>query len=101
LEELFLRKLKMQLQAHEHLIPGVTEKPWRTFLGKIIRLLGLWLSFFGLFSISTTCPICGQPGCPVGVGSAGLLSGAMAVFLHSGKAFLAKFKTLFLPAKSK
>lgn len=85
------------MHFHNHALVSTEKKRFHALRGKIFRFCGLWLSFFGLYTISTTCPFCGQPGCPVGAGGAGLMSGLMALFLHSGKTIWFKFKALFQP----
>ncbi len=47
---------------------------WTTMLG--------WLGFTGMIASSSTCPICGQAGCPVGVGQAAGLGLVAALILR-------------------
>jgi len=43
-------------------------------LGHLYRFFGLWFAFSGAYVLfSAQCPFCGQPGCPVGLGGAGLV----------------------------
>ena len=46
-----------------------------TILGYLFRFSIWWLSLSGLYMVFATCPCCGQVGCPVGAGSAGLIGG--------------------------
>ncbi|MGQ9708289.1 MAG: hypothetical protein ACUVUR_05380 [bacterium] len=52
----------------------------RRFAG-LFRFFGLWIGFSGIYTmLSNTCPCCGRPGCPVGLGVAGIF-GALGSFL--------------------
>ena len=42
-------------------------------LRRIVSFLIRWAAFTGLLSSNAACPFCGQPGCPAGIGTAGLL----------------------------
>ena len=53
-----------------------------SILGRILRFLGLWFAFTSIYSASAVCPFCGQPGCPVGAGTAGLVGGFFALLLQ-------------------
>lgn len=44
-------------------------------LGYLFRFSIWWLSLSGLYILFATCPCCGQAGCPVGAGTAGLVGG--------------------------
>lgn len=57
-----------------------------TFRGRIFRFFGWWFAFLGLYSVSAACPFCGQVGCPVGVGSAGIVAGFFAILVQSWNA---------------
>jgi hypothetical protein len=46
-----------------------------TILGYLFRFSIWWVSLSGLYMLFATCPCCGQVGCPVGAGSAGLIGG--------------------------
>ena len=60
--------------------------PWRT---QILRLAGSWLGFSGLYAATGgTCPFCGQPTCPTGFLSAGIVGGLLAFGLQAWKRFL-------------
>ena len=50
-----------------------------TFRGRLFRFFGWWFAFLGLYSVSAACPFCGQVGCPIGVGSAGIVAGFFAI----------------------
>lgn len=51
-------------------------------LGHLLRFFGWWFAFIGLYSVSSVCPFCGQAGCPVGAGSAGVVGAFMAVLVQ-------------------
>lgn len=52
-------------------------------LKKLIRFVGTWLGFTGLYGLTGgTCPCCGQPTCPVGLAGAGFVGGILAMILH-------------------
>ena len=56
-------------------------KPCSIF-SKVLRLLGCWLGFSGLYAMFAVCPFCGQAGCPVGAGCAGFVGGIMAILIQ-------------------
>ncbi len=57
-----------------------------SLLRRIVSFLIRWAAFTGLLSSNTACPFCGQPGCPVGIGAAGLLG--IVFTLITGKKLL-------------
>jgi hypothetical protein len=59
-----------------------------TFLGQLLRFFGWWLGFSGLYAMFAVCPFCGQQGCPVGAGSAGIVGGFFALVMQNGRSFL-------------
>lgn len=52
------------------------------WLGRAFQLGGWWLGFTSFFAMGSTCPCCGQAGCPMGIGAAGTL-GAVAALAFS------------------
>ncbi|MBN2401687.1 MAG: hypothetical protein JXN64_04750 [Spirochaetes bacterium] len=52
---------------------------------KIYKFFGWWFIFAGGITIFSVCPICGQTGCPVGVGTTGILAGILSLVKISGK----------------
>lgn len=46
-----------------------------TIFGYLFRFSIWWLTLSGLYMLFAACPCCGQVGCPVGAGSAGLIGG--------------------------
>ncbi len=59
-----------------------------TVFGQLLRFFGWWLGFTGLYAMFAVCPFCGQQGCPVGAGSAGVVVGFFAVCIQNWKAFV-------------
>ncbi len=57
-------------------------------IGNLFRFLGLWLAFTGVFAMFSVCPFCGQMGCPVGAGSAGVVGGFFALAVQNMKNLL-------------
>lgn len=57
----------------------------------IMRLIATWFGFSSLYAMFSVCPFCGQAGCPVGVGGAGIIGGFFALIAQSGKLFLSRF----------
>lgn len=68
------------LRAEHHVKPA--------FLGQLFRFFGWWLGFTGLYAMFTVCPFCGQQGCPVGAGGAGVVGGFFALCMQNWKAFV-------------
>ena len=57
-------------------------------IGNLFRFLGLWLAFTGVYAMFSVCPFCGQVGCPVGAGSAGVIGGFFALAVPNMKNLL-------------
>ncbi|MHA1568985.1 MAG: hypothetical protein ACTSXZ_05910, partial [Alphaproteobacteria bacterium] len=56
-------------EAHHHGDSPVKEKGWlRRKLAAMRLVLLTWLASTGLIATTSTCPFCGQAGCPVGIG---------------------------------
>jgi hypothetical protein len=69
---------------HEH----AASEPGNTKLspfGKLFRFIGMWFGFAGLYAAFSVCPFCGQPGCPVGLASAGAIGAFFALCLQDWK----------------
>jgi len=75
-------------QLRAALRPGPIRK--HPVFSHIFRLIGWFFGFSGLYMMFAVCPFCGQPGCPVGAGSAGLMGGFFAVLMQYSTA-VAKF----------
>jgi len=54
-------------------------------IGNLFRFIGLWIAFTGIYSMFAVCPFCGQLGCPVGAGSAGVVGGFFALVVQNMK----------------
>ncbi|OQX95604.1 hypothetical protein B6I21_04540 [candidate division KSB1 bacterium 4572_119] len=69
-------------------------------LGPVFRFAGWWVAFTGLYSMFAVCPFCGQAGCVVGAGSAGVVGGFFALIMQYGKTALSFFKSRVLNIKT-
>lgn len=69
------------LQADDNGTSRPTANGRFTWLKGLVRFVGWWFGFFALLGPLSTCPVCGQPGCPGGAASAGLLGGVLAALL--------------------
>jgi hypothetical protein len=58
-----------------------------TIFGYLFRFSIWWLSLSGLYMLFATCPCCGQVGCPVGAGTAGLVGGFLTLCKQNWKGF--------------
>jgi hypothetical protein len=58
------------------------------FIGRFLKFLTWWLIFSGIYASSSVCPFCGQFGCPVGAGSAGVVGGFFALVIGKGRIIL-------------
>jgi hypothetical protein len=57
-----------------------------SFFNNVLKFLGWWFGFSGLYAMFSVCPFCGQTGCPVGAGTAGVFGGFFASIMK-GRAF--------------
>jgi hypothetical protein len=64
-------------------------------IGSLFRFLTWWLIFTGIYGSSSVCPFCGQPGCPVGGLSAGVVGGAFALLVTKGRSWLSRLAGWF------
>ena len=78
--------------------PQDPPRPWKIYqypvIGGLLRFFSWWLVFFGIYASSSVCPFCGTPGCPVGVGAAGIIGGCFAGLWTYGRAGLDQLKVL-------
>jgi hypothetical protein len=77
--------------AHQHDIHRL-HRWFPTFF----RFAGWWLAFAGIYVSFSVCPFCGQQGCPVGLGTAGVFGAAFSLLLNGLKhpfAFLRRCRT--------
>jgi hypothetical protein len=68
---------------HEH---HIHEK--NIIFGYLFRFSIWWLSLSGLYMLFAACPCCGQVGCPVGAGTAGLVGGFFTLCKQNWKGFI-------------
>jgi hypothetical protein len=64
-------------------------------IGSLLRFLTWWLVFAGIYGSSSVCPFCGQPGCPVGGLSAGVVGGAFALLATKGRSWFTRLAGWF------
>ncbi|MCX6842572.1 MAG: hypothetical protein NTX53_09865 [candidate division WOR-3 bacterium] len=58
-------------------------------LAGLLRFFGLWAGISGTYAVMcNTCPFCGRPGCPVGIG-------VMAIFGALGSLFVTQRRNLW------
>ncbi|MBN2160127.1 MAG: hypothetical protein JW807_12085 [Spirochaetes bacterium] len=50
----------------------------------IMRFAGWWSIFAGALALHSVCPICGSTGCPVGIGTTGIIAGLAAALKQWG-----------------
>ncbi|MEN9979414.1 MAG: hypothetical protein ABIK38_03600 [candidate division WOR-3 bacterium] len=75
----------MKENKHRHFLPG------------ILRLLGFWAGITGGYAtFGSTCPCCGRPGCPVGLGIAALFGALGSVLILKAKPMTARLKELVI-----
>jgi hypothetical protein len=81
----------MQNESETQPISDIGEPPQdgkrKLLLGRLLRFFGWWLGFTGLYSMTGTCPVCGQQGCPVGLASAGIVGAFFALCVQNWKRF--------------
>jgi hypothetical protein len=70
-------------------------------IGRLCRYFTWWLIFTGIYASSSVCPFCGQPGCPVGGVSAGVVGGLFTLVLVKGRLFLNLIAAKFLLLRAK
>ncbi len=57
----------------------------------VLRFLGLWTGISGIYArAGATCPFCGQPGCPVGLGAAASVGLLGSFFVLKGRKLAAR-----------
>ncbi|MBN1602938.1 MAG: hypothetical protein JW915_15120 [Chitinispirillaceae bacterium] len=82
-------------------ISGPIQKKHSVF-SHLLKFLGWWFGFAGLYATFSVCPFCGQAGCPVGVGATGIFGGVFALIVKGKSLYLviiSKFKIQKLNAK--
>ena len=92
LEHKDIKLLKESIESH------VVKK--HPILGRLVKFFGWWFGFSGLYAMFAVCPFCGQAGCPVGIGSAGVVGGFCAICMQNWKTFF-QFIRSWLFRKSK
>ncbi len=62
---------------------------------RLMRLGGWWVIFAGSLTVFSVCPVCGQVGCPAGVGLYAVLSVILACAKEYLKDFMRAFSSVF------
>ena len=47
----------------------------------LVRFAGWWSLFAGALALNSVCPVCGNAGCPTGIGSFGLIAAFLGLFV--------------------
>jgi len=72
----------------------------RPFKKTLLKFFGWWIIFGGTLTAFSVCPICGQLGCPIGIGTTGLLAGFLALVKQYSNDFFYLLKNLFAKKNS-
>jgi hypothetical protein len=67
----------------------------KTAAAGLVRFAGWWSLFAGALALNSVCPVCGNAGCPTGIGSFGLVAAVLAFFKQYGWKGLQAFSALF------
>ena len=62
------------------------------FIAPVLRFVGWWFGFAGLYAMTAACPCCGQIGCPVGASGAGVVGGILALVMQNGSTLMNRIK---------
>jgi hypothetical protein len=59
-----------------------------------LRFFGLWAGISGAYTVmgGGTCPCCGNPGCPVGLGVAGIFGALGSLIINYGRRWFAAIR---------
>jgi hypothetical protein len=76
-------------------------RPKRPVLAFFFRFFGAWISFAALYGAFSVCPFCGQPGCPVGAGSMGLIGGVFAMLVSNWRSLWQNLKERFFRRRNR
>ncbi len=79
-------------------VPSITPRGWvaRT-IASLLRFFGLWAGISGAYVTfgGRTCPCCGNPGCPVGIGVAGIFGALGSLLILNGRHLLRRLGRFF------
>ena len=56
----------------------------------LLKFFGLWATFAAFYSSMSVCPVCGQQGCVVGVGTSVLAGAVFSFLVMKGKRLVLK-----------
>ena len=65
------------------------------FLSRLLGFFGWWAIFAGSFSLFGVCPVCGNIGCPIGLGVTGIIAGFIAFIKQYMKYYISLIKERF------
>ena len=68
-------------------VPVVPRGRATRLLAGLLRFFGLWAGISGAYAAmgGGTCPCCGNPGCPVGIGIAGIVGAVGSLIINHGR----------------
>ncbi|MBP7604081.1 MAG: hypothetical protein KBA15_09150 [Spirochaetes bacterium] len=73
-------------------VTGLREPAKKAAAAGLVRFAGWWSLFAGALALNSVCPVCGNAGCPTGIGSLGLIAAVMAFFKQYGGGFLRRLR---------
>ncbi|MEO0086131.1 MAG: hypothetical protein ABIK37_05815 [candidate division WOR-3 bacterium] len=64
-------------------------------LANLLRFIGLWAGISAAYAAmgGGACPCCGNPGCPVGIGVAGIVGALGSLIINYGRRWFATIRT--------
>ncbi len=73
-------------------ITGLRELIKKAAAAGLVRFAGWWSLFAGALALNSVCPVCGNAGCPTGIGSLGLIAAVLAFFKQYGGGFIRRLR---------
>ncbi len=62
----------------------------------LLKAFGLWVGFTVFYASMSVCPVCGQQGCVVGIGTSALFGAVFSFFMMRGRTWAGRvWKGLF------
>jgi len=75
----------MSTAIHHH-APIIPRGQAARMLAGLLRFFGAWAAITGAYAMfGGTCPFCGNPSCPVGIGVAGIFGALGSIILTQGR----------------
>ncbi len=83
-------------EEREHIRFGAAGRAlWKKIAAAgLVRFAGWWSLFAGALALNSVCPVCGNAGCPTGIGSFGIIAAVLAFFKQYGWKGLQAFTAL-------